>query len=158
MYSFFLSGKAWDRSTEYCVPEGYTASGEPMLDYTDEDLELDQEELTPAEREQALRKLFGGGEGLTVGEMEAKLEALIEDWCEEDGVEPGNALTTTIDELALRPKQEFMYLFDYGDEWRFRVRVHTIDEDADPEAVYPCVVEVVGEAPLQYPVWDFEEE
>jgi hypothetical protein len=47
--------------------------------------------------------------------------------------------------------QEFMYLFDYGDEWRFKVRVHVINEDADPEAEYPRLVESVGEAPPQYP-------
>jgi len=158
MYSFFLSGKAWDRSTEYCLPEGYTASGEPMLNYTEEDLELVDVELTPDQREHALRALMGGGEGMTVEEMESELVALIQDFVEEDGAEPGNVLTTAIDELALQPKQEFMYLFDYGDEWRFKVRVHTISEDADPAAEYPRLVESVGEAPLQYPEWDDEEE
>ena len=51
-----------------------------------------------------------------------------------------------------------MYLFDYGDEWRFKVRVHAIadfrDENADPDAEYPRLVESVGEAPEQYPAWD----
>jgi hypothetical protein len=156
MYSFFMSGKAWDRSTEYCLPEGYTASGEPMLDYTEEDLELEDEDLTAAEREQALRELFAGGEGMTVEDMEAELVALIQDFVEEDGAEPGNVLITTIEELNLKLKQEFMYLFDYGDEWRFKVRVHAINEEADPEAQYPRLVESVGEAPPQYPEWDDE--
>ena len=158
MYSFFLSGKAWDRSTEYRLPEGYSAGGEPMLDYTEDDLELEEDELepeepelTPAEREQELRELFGGGEGMTVEEMESCLATLLDEFAEEAAAEQGNVLTTTIEELALKPRQEFMYLFDYGDEWRFKVRVHAVNEDADPEAEYPRLVESMGEAPLQYP-------
>ena len=92
LYSFFMSGKAWDESTEYCLPEGYTSG-------------------------------------------------------------PGNVQTTTLEELNLKPKQEFMYLFDYGDEWRFKVRVHAINPDA-PEGDYPRIVESVGEAPEQYPSWE----
>ncbi len=92
LYSFFMSGKAWDESTEYCLPEGYTSG-------------------------------------------------------------PGNVQTTTLEELNLEPKQEFMYLFDYGDEWRFKVRVHAINPDA-PEGDYPRIVESVGEAPEQYPSWE----
>jgi hypothetical protein len=48
-----------------------------------------------------------------------------------------------------------MYLFDYGDEWRFKVRVHAINPDA-PAGDYPQTVESVGEAPEQYPRWDWE--
>jgi hypothetical protein len=44
-----------------------------------------------------------------------------------------------------------MYLFDYGDEWRFKVRVHAIDEDAPEDVEYPRIVQSVGEAPEQYP-------
>jgi hypothetical protein len=62
--------------------------------------------------------------------------------------------TTTLESLGLTPKQEFMYLFDYGDEWRFKVRVHAINENADPDAEYPRLVESVGKAPEQYPAWD----
>ena len=52
----------------------------------------------------------------------------------------------------LQPKQEFLYLFDYGDAWRFRVRVYAINPDA-PEGKYPRIAESVGEAPEQYPDW-----
>ena len=48
-----------------------------------------------------------------------------------------------------------MYLFDYGDEWRFKVRVCAINPDA-PEDEYPRIVESVGKAPGQYPGWDEE--
>jgi hypothetical protein len=46
--------------------------------------------------------------------------------------------------------KEFMYLFDYGDEWRFKVRLHAINENADPDVDYPRVVESAGDAPSQY--------
>jgi hypothetical protein len=149
LYSFFMSGKAWDGSTEYRLPEGSTPWGDTMDD--DEDAEEDVEP-TPEEREQALRTLFGGGEGMTVADMEAGMEEFWTEFLEEEAASgPGNVQTTTIDDLDLRSMQEFMYLFDYGDEWRFKVRVHVINEDADPEAEYPRLVESVGEAPPQYP-------
>jgi hypothetical protein len=36
LYSFFMSGQAWDETTEYRLPEGYTPWGEP-----DDDEEAD---------------------------------------------------------------------------------------------------------------------
>jgi hypothetical protein len=153
LYSFFMSGQAWDESSEYCLPEGYTPWGEPIDDEEEEDEEWP--ELTPEEREQALRALFGGGEGMTVEEMQAHMDAFWADYlAEEDELGPGNVQITTLEELDLEPKQEFMYLFDYGDDWRFKVRVHAINENADPDAEYPRLVESVGESPEQYPIWD----
>ena len=149
LYSFFMSEKAWDESTEYCLPEGYDPWGVPM-----DDEEEESPEPTPEEREQALRALFGGGEGMTLEEMEAALAAFWEEYLAEEEPGPGNVQTTTLEELNLKLKQEFMYLFDYGDAWRFKVRVHAISENADPDAEYPRLVESVGEAPEQYPAWD----
>ena len=150
LYSFFMSGQAWDESSEYCLPEGSDPWGEPM-----DDEEEEWPEPTPEEREQALRALFGGGEGMTVEEMEAALAAFWEEYlAEEEELGPGNVQTTTLEELNLKPNQEFMYLFDYGDGWCFKVRVHAITENADPDAEYPRLVESVGEAPEQYPTWD----
>jgi len=151
LYSFFMSGQAWDEGSEYCLPEGYTPWGEPGDDEEDEEWP----ELTPEEHEQALRALFGGGEEMTVEEMQAHMDAFWDEYlAEEEALGPGNVQTTTLEGLNLKPKQEFMYLFDYGDEWRFKVRVHAINENADPEAEYPRLVESVGEAPEQYPAWD----
>jgi hypothetical protein len=150
LYSFFMSGQAWDEGSEYCLPEGYTPWGEPM-----DDEEEEWPELTPEEHEQALRILFGGGEGMTVEEMQAHVDAFWDEYlAEEETLGPGNVQTTTLEDLNLEPKQEFMYLFDYGDEWRFKVRVHAINDNADPDAEYPRLVESVGEAPEQYPAWD----
>ncbi len=66
----------------------------------------------------------------------------------------GNVLTTGLGSLELKRKQSFIYLFDYGHEWRFKVRVHAINENADPDAEYPRTVESVGEPPRQYRSWD----
>ena len=150
LYSFFMSGKAWDTSTEYCLPEGCDPLGEPMYDEEEEEWP----ELTAEERKESLRALLGGGEGMTVEEMEAHLAAFWEEYLAEEDLGPGNVQTTTLEELNLKSGQEFMYLFDYGDEWRFKVRVHAINENADPDAEYPRLVESVGEAPEQYPAWD----
>lgn len=151
LYSFFMSGQAWDEGSEYCLPEGYTPWGEPMYDEEEEEWP----ELTPEEHEQALHTLFGGGEGMTVEEMQAHVDAFWDEYlAEEEALGPGNVQITTLEELNLEPKQEFMYLFDYGDGWCFKVRVHAINDNADPDAEYPRLVESVGEAPEQYPAWD----
>ena len=88
-------------------------------------------------------------------DMQADIDTFWDEYlAEEDELGPGNVQTTTLEELDLEPKQEFMYLFDYGDEWRFKVRMHAINENADPDVEYPCLVESVGESPEQYPAWD----
>jgi hypothetical protein len=53
--------------------------------------------------------------------------------------------------------KKMLFLFDYGDEWRFIIELKAI-QPAEPRARYPKVVESVGEAPEQYPEWDEEEE
>ncbi len=70
----------------------------------------------------------------------------------------GDVRTTTLESLALKKGQTFLYLFDYGDEWRFKVRVHAINAEASDEAVYPRLVAELGEAPSQYGDWDDDEE
>lgn len=155
LYSFFMSGKAWDLSTEYRLPEDHGPWGEPLY------VEEEEEEIEPTsgEYEQSLRALFGGGEGMTVEEMEAQLVAFLEEFlAAEAAAGSGNVQTTTLAELNLRPKQEFMYLFDYGDGWCFKVRVHAINDNADPQVEYPRLVESVGKAPPQYPYWDEDED
>ena len=54
---------------------------------------------------------------------------------------------------ALEEKQKFLYIFDFGDEWRFQCRVLSIKGEACSEAE---IVRSVGEAPEQYP--DYEDE
>ncbi len=147
LYSFFMSGEVWDESTEYRLPEGMTPWGEPMYDEKD-----DWPKPTPEEREQALRVLYGGTD-MTLEQMEADMTKFWEEMLAEEYQGPGNVQTTTLEELDLQLGQEFMYLFDYGDEWRFKVRVHAIDPKA-PDRKYPHIVEAVGAAPAQYPDWE----
>jgi len=90
LYSFFMSGKAWDRHSEICHPD---ADGHP-------------------------------------------------------------ATRVKIEPLNLKPKQKFLYLFDYGDEWQFEVEF--LKEGTYEKAVYPRIIDSRGKAPEQYP--DCEEE
>jgi hypothetical protein len=50
---------------------------------------------------------------------------------------------------------KMLFLFDYGDEWRFKVEVIGLGEKV-PKARYPNVVKSIGTAPPQYP--DLDEE
>ena len=73
---------------------------------------------------------------------------------DEDEEEGGGSMTTTLDSLELSKGQVFAYLFDFGDEWRFRIKVHAINQNAPTDVSYPRLIESVGEAPPQYPDWD----
>lgn len=87
LYAFYLSGKAWDASTEYIRPEGWN----------------------PGQRSARVR----------------------------------------LDRLGLRPRKRFLYIFDFGDEWRHDVRVEKAGLSPDG-GEYPRIVERHGEAPPQY--------
>ncbi|GEM_PF-772822 len=55
-------------------------------------------------------------------------------------------------------KKEFLFLFDYGDEWEFGVKLLDAKGKLTPTADYPRVTAARGEAPLQYPPWDEDED
>jgi len=55
----------------------------------------------------------------------------------------------TIGELELYPGKTFLYLFDYGAEWEFKVEVEEINPDK-PLPLIPKIVGKRGEAPDQY--------
>lgn len=63
-----------------------------------------------------------------------------------------------LERLGLSKGDQFKYLFDFGDEWRFQCKVlRELEEQTD----IPCVIRSVGESPNQYPEWedeDWEEE
>lgn len=54
-----------------------------------------------------------------------------------------------IKQLSLTSKQKFLYLYDYGDEWKFEVefRENGIMEETKK---YPRVISGVGKSPEQY--------
>jgi len=59
---------------------------------------------------------------------------------------------TLADVFPLEPRKSFFYLFDFGDEWVFRV-TKTQKRPHDPlEGVdYPRAIREVGTKPVQYP-------
>lgn len=60
-----------------------------------------------------------------------------------------------IGSLELYEKQKFLYLFDYGDEWRINVEVFNIEE-TNMRLLNPEIIESKGEPPEQYPEFDDE--
>jgi hypothetical protein len=97
LWSFFLSGKAWDRATEYAL-----RSDAGMMD---------------------------GPRSRAAGRVQIR-----------DVPFPG-----------VTGKKEFLFLFDYGDEWHFGVKLRRVSEQAEPGARYPRIVAQQGKAPPQYP-------
>ncbi|MHB8861194.1 MAG: IS1096 element passenger TnpR family protein [Pirellulaceae bacterium] len=61
----------------------------------------------------------------------------------------GDARTTRMDDLALKPDRVFGYWFDSGDNWFHQVQVESIDQ-AIPTVPYPRVIKRVGKSPPQY--------
>lgn len=104
LWSFFMSGKAWDESTEYALmsdPHGFGAS---------------QSRLAKRVR---------------IGALEL----------------PGKT-----------GRKEFLFIFDYGDEWHFGVKLVKMADALEPGAAYPRVVAEHGEAPPQYENEDEEDD
>jgi hypothetical protein len=52
---------------------------------------------------------------------------------------PGDARTTNLDDLGLKPGRVFGYWFDFGDDWYHQVQVERI-EQAIPTVTYPRVI------------------
>ncbi len=96
LWSFFLSGKPWDRPSEYARLPDPPIGGRKR-----------------------------GADDLRVGDAPAR--------------------------------KEFLFLFDYGDEWHFGVKLVRTGE-VEPGARYPRVVASQGEAPPQYPDLDDEDD
>ncbi len=213
MYSFFMSNRAWDESSEYTLPEDADPWGDDLDDEElDEDDELDDEELDEEIDEELEQdsdqegdeaddggiSLLPSGEetiaqllqspdavarlaelGLTPDAIQSAVAVLSDDTLspqdrlarvapvmnaltdylfESDA--PGDVRTTELEQLDLKVGKKFLYIFDYGDEHQFQIRVHAINPDA-PEDDYPLIVESRGQAPAQYPDeedWDEEME
>ena len=68
-------------------------------------------------------------------------------------VNPGTN-EVSLRDVQLTVGQKFLYLFDFGDEWRFSCRVLKI---LDEQTKKPQVVRSVGGAPKQYGNFDFED-
>ena len=59
-----------------------------------------------------------------------------------------------ISDLGLFRGQKIFYLFDFGDEWWFDIKLLKIDKElANP--IYPLIVDSQGVPPEQYPSWEY---
>jgi tetratricopeptide (TPR) repeat protein len=67
-----------------------------------------------------------------------------------------DASGATLESLELRKNKRFLYLFDFGDELTFDIRVEDVGEETKGVS-YPRILESVGEAPPQYPDEDEED-
>jgi hypothetical protein len=174
LYSFFMSGKAWDPASEYTLPEGALYEGlDEAFDAEDDDDEGDEDDEGPgtfsledwrnmSEKDrQALMSEFSKETGLPASffqDMINELEQMEKNpdlFDDEEDIR--DVRETKLDSLELKTAQEFMYLFDYGDEHKFKVRVETINTAAAPGGEYPRLLDAGGDAPSQYAAWDDDE-
>jgi hypothetical protein len=61
----------------------------------------------------------------------------------------GSVKKTRVNRVFNLPKKKMLYLFDYGDEWLFRVELTAI-EPAEKGKPYPACIKTVGIARPQY--------
>lgn len=159
-YSFFMSNQAWDKFNEYAIPEGFDPYGNPLysiemntgpkganstrptVDWDDPEAVLAYHYHNDAEQIAAFKASRGDRWQLATRWLAAQHQT------------PGDVLTTTIDSLCLQVKKQFLYLFDYGYEWRFQLRVISINAEPDLSYSFPRTVAAEGVAPAQYPEWE----
>jgi hypothetical protein len=75
----------------------------------------------------------------------------------EGGAKSGSVKRTKVAQAFPAVGAEMQFLFDYGDDWRFRVEVIGLGEKT-PKVRYPKVLKAVGKAPPQYPSENEDEE
>ena len=64
--------------------------------------------------------------------------------------EAGSVRKTRVADAFPGVGHKMLFMFDYGDEWRFNVELIGLGRK-EPKAVYRRVLKRVGEAPAQYP-------
>ena len=62
---------------------------------------------------------------------------------------------TKISQVFVNPGEKMLFLFDYGDEWRFTVELKEIRKTEEKESE-PVILESIGKAPGQYPPCEVE--
>ena len=60
-----------------------------------------------------------------------------------------NTADVKLKDLGLKPRQKFIYIFDFGDDHRFKIRVKGFGE-VERGVKYPWILESKGKAPRQY--------
>jgi hypothetical protein len=162
LYSFFMSGEAWDSASEYTLlqnrsemPFGLSIEEGEEEEDENEVPEIGLGDLSPEDMEEALTELADIFD-TTPDAIRGALEHFMAG--DEETETAGDAVTTTIESLDLDEGDEFLYLFDYGDEWHFYVRCDAVYDQADPDLFYPRLIAAEGADPPQYVDWDEEED
>jgi hypothetical protein len=70
---------------------------------------------------------------------------------EEAGGESRSVQQVSIAQAFPRTNSKMLFVYDYGDEWRFKVEVRDIGK-LSPDSAVPRLTAEVGKAPEQYPV------
>jgi hypothetical protein len=74
----------------------------------------------------------------------------------EDGdSDAGSVERTTVAQVFGVPGKQMLFLFDYGDDWRFLIEARARGVK-DPKRRYPRLVASVGRSPEQYPDLEVE--
>jgi hypothetical protein len=71
---------------------------------------------------------------------------------EDQGIEPvdaGSVKNTKVKQVWNNPKDQMLFLFDYGDEWRWIITLKSFGEKK-AGVKYPRVLSAKGDAPEQY--------
>jgi hypothetical protein len=71
----------------------------------------------------------------------------------EDGTDAKSVKRTRVASAFLDVGHKMLFLYDYGDDWRFVVEVIGLGQTA-AKIRYPKVLKKVGKAPEQYGSWD----
>jgi hypothetical protein len=71
--------------------------------------------------------------------------------------EAGSVRKTRLADAFPEVGHTMLFMFDYGDDWRFVVAVIGMGQKA-PKARYPKVLKKVGRAPEQYGGWDDQDD
>ena len=75
---------------------------------------------------------------------------LIEEGEEIEPTGAGSVKKTKVNEVWRKLKDRMMFLFDYGDNWRFLVELVDFGKK-DAKKKYPRIIKKIGRAPKQYP-------
>ena len=79
-----------------------------------------------------------------------KMYELFTDIGEEPNPQAKGTKNTKIDQVFENAGERMMFLFDYGDGWRFAVELKEI-KNAEKQNLKLVILESIGKAPLQYP-------
>jgi hypothetical protein len=67
-----------------------------------------------------------------------------------------NSTNTRLKDLNLKKKQKFLFVFDFGDDHMFSIKVEDFSE-AKEGIKYPVILEQKGKSPEQYEDFDEDE-